>query len=506
MGATSAGEFVDAGASGMEEDRAEFQRMIERALDDDRPFDIIIVHSYSRFFRDAFGLEMYVRKLAKVGVKLVSITQELGDDPAQVMLRQVIALFDEYQSRENAKHVLRAMKENARQGFYNGSPVPLGYTVEEVEKRGFRIKKRLVVDPAEADVINKIYQLYRFGDGKSGPMGLKALSCWLNERGFRTRKGGRFGVSGVYNILTKTVYVGEWLFNKRSSKTRRVKPESEHIIVEVPPIVSRSEFEAVRSTLKSRDPHVAAPRAVTDPILLTGLAVCASCHGAMTLRTGISKSGTVHRYYNCSTCARMGKTACKGRSMPMAKLDKLVTDHLVDRLFQPARLTAILETVVARWAQRSSEVASRTATLQTGITEAEEKLKRLYKMVEEGVTDLDDILKQRLDALKQERDRNRVALDRIKTASANSLAIDPESVERFGRAMRENTTTGDVPFRKAYIRSVLDRIEVDDDVIRHFGSKSTLEQAIAGKETTKADFRRCEPKWRAHGEVACQLR
>ncbi len=98
--------------------------MIERACDDDHPFDVIVVHSYSRFFRDAFGLEMYIRKLAKVGVRLISITQELGEDPAQAMMRQVIALFDEYQSRENGKHVLRAMKENARQGFYNGSPAP----------------------------------------------------------------------------------------------------------------------------------------------------------------------------------------------------------------------------------------------------------------------------------------------------------------------------------------------------------------------------------------------
>jgi hypothetical protein len=37
-----------------------------------------VVHSFSRFFRDAFGLEFYVRKLAKHGVRLLSITQELG--------------------------------------------------------------------------------------------------------------------------------------------------------------------------------------------------------------------------------------------------------------------------------------------------------------------------------------------------------------------------------------------------------------------------------------------
>ena len=42
------------------------------------------------------------------------------------MMRQIMALFDEYQSKENAKHVLRALKENARQGFGNGSPRPIG--------------------------------------------------------------------------------------------------------------------------------------------------------------------------------------------------------------------------------------------------------------------------------------------------------------------------------------------------------------------------------------------
>ncbi len=85
---------------------------------------MILVHSFSRFFRDQFQLEFYVRRLAKAGVRLVSITQELGDDPMSNMIRQIMALFDEYQSKENAKHTLRAMKENARQGFWNGALPP----------------------------------------------------------------------------------------------------------------------------------------------------------------------------------------------------------------------------------------------------------------------------------------------------------------------------------------------------------------------------------------------
>ncbi|WP_454650968.1 zinc ribbon domain-containing protein [Bradyrhizobium liaoningense] len=73
---------------------------------------------------------------------------------------------------------------------------------------------------------------------------------------------------------------------------------------------------------------MAAPRVTTGPILLTGLAVCATCEGAMTLRTGTSKTGRVHRYYSRSTCSRKGKTVCKGRSVRMEKLDELVTTHL----------------------------------------------------------------------------------------------------------------------------------------------------------------------------------
>lgn len=191
----------------MDDSRPEFQRMIERACDDDHPFEVIVVHSFSRFFRDAFGLEMYIRKLAKHGVRLISITQELGDDPARVMMRQVIALFDEYQSRENAKHVLRAMKENARQGFYNGSRLPLGFTLEEVEKRGHRTKKRIVVDPVEAEIVRLMFDLYAYGDGKSGPMGIKEITKRLNAAGHRTRMGSRFGVGPVHCILTNPVYV-----------------------------------------------------------------------------------------------------------------------------------------------------------------------------------------------------------------------------------------------------------------------------------------------------------
>jgi site-specific DNA recombinase len=103
-------DYVEPGVSATDDRRPEFQRMIDAATTKPPAFDVIVVHSFSRFFRDQFQLEFYVRRLAKNGVRLVSITQELGDDPMSNMIRQIMALFDEYQSKENAKHTLRAIE------------------------------------------------------------------------------------------------------------------------------------------------------------------------------------------------------------------------------------------------------------------------------------------------------------------------------------------------------------------------------------------------------------
>ncbi len=109
--------YVEPGATATNDRRPEFQKMIEAGTVKPPAFDVVIVHSFSRFFRDHFELEFYVRKLAKNGVRLVSMTQELGDDPMHVMMRQIMALFDEYQSKETAKHTLRALKEMPARGF-----------------------------------------------------------------------------------------------------------------------------------------------------------------------------------------------------------------------------------------------------------------------------------------------------------------------------------------------------------------------------------------------------
>lgn len=54
--------------------------------------------------------------------------------------------------------------------------------------------------------------------------------------------------------------------------------------------------------------------------------------------------------------------------------------------------------------------------------------------------------------------------------------------------MRENIPNSEIPLQKAYLRSVIDRIEVDDHDVRIIGDTVTLEQVVAGKSVPRPVF------------------
>jgi site-specific DNA recombinase len=495
-----AADYVEPGASATDDRRPEFQRMIDAATTKPPAFDVILVHSFSRFFRDQFQLEFYVRRLAKAGVRLVSITQELGDDPMSNMIRQIMALFDEYQSRENAKHTLRAMKENARQGFWNGALPPIGYRiVEAAEQRGHRTKKSLEIDPIQAETVRSIFRFAREGNGSSGPMGVKSIAKHLNEARIRTRDGERWGVDAVHKVLTRTMYIGRHRFNTKYWKTRERKPEAEVVEMIVPPIIDVAEFEAVQTLLKARSPAMTAPRVVSGPTLLTGICFCAACGGAMTLRTG--KSGR-YRYYTCCTKARQGESGCKGRTVPMDKLDSMVAEHIEHRLLQPKRLEQILSRVLDRREELAERRTAHIAELRKRASEAEAKLKRLYYAIEDGIADVSDpMLKERVTELKAVRDQARADAERAEGALDRlGPCITPQALKTFASQARKRMRIEGGGYRRDHLRALAQRIEVDAKEVRIMGSKSELLRTLVAASSAKtAGFGvpSFVPKWRA---------
>ena len=493
-------EYVEPGASATDDRRPVFQRMLEDARSPDRRFDVICVYAFSRFYRNGAEMEMTIRRLRKCGVEVVSVTQPTGDDPSQEMMRQMIGLFDEYTSRENGKNVSRAMRESAKQGFWNGATPPLGYKIVEAETRGAKIKKKLAVDPVDAETVRLMSRLYAEGDGKTGPMGIKDVAKWLNERGYRTRKGATFGIGPVHGILTNRCYAtGKWPYGVRNSKTGQLNDPATVVEIDVPTIIPMDLFEQVQAKLARNNPKVTPPRTVNGPNLLAGLATCATC-GAGMVRTGTACGKRSYTYYSCAGCHQKGKSVCKGRHIPTAKLDSLIVDNVKEKLLTPERLSFILEALLERSAAKDGAVAERRRSLDSQVAQAKDKLARLYRAIEEGVVELDDDLKARIVALKDERDIAVASLERIAQQAVARNDITPDRIEAFAELMRQKLDDGDVQARRSYLRSVISNIEVDDDRIRITGDKASLAEVIAGRAVGPANVSSFVRKWRARND------
>jgi site-specific DNA recombinase len=186
----------------------------------------------------------------------------------------------------------------------------------------------------------------------------------------------------------------------------------------------------------------------------------------------------------------------------MEKLDTLVADHIEHRLLQPSRLEKILSSVLDRREERSERQATHIAELRKRATEADAKLKRLYDAIENGVTDLSDLmLKDRIAELKAIRDQARADAERAERAiERQGPAITPKSIKAFARTARKRMRTEGGGYRRDYLRALAQRVEVDAKELRIMGSKSELLSTLVAASSAKTvgfGVPSSVPKWRA---------
>jgi site-specific DNA recombinase len=470
--------FEEPGASALDDDRPSFQEMIFKATRPERPFGAVVVHSLSRFSRDALHSELYIRQLAKAGVQLVSITQDLSQDAGGDFIRKILNIFDEHQSRENAKHVHRAMCENARQGFWNGSKPPFGYRLFVKERRGNKDKKVLEIDEAEAEVVRLIFNMAAGGLGRI--VGVQAIAARLNEQGQR-RRGRLFSTSSIHDLLTSTTYRGTHYFNQFDSRAGVPRPRSQWVAVTVPAIIDETTFNTVQSLLQSRNPKRMPPRVANGPTFLAGLARCGHCGAALIQNTG---KGGRYRYYCCSGRLKHGPLACKGLRMPMDKLDAIVVRELSAQVLKPERLTNLLDAYVRASDSRSDNLKVQLARLKAEQKSAEAGIARLLELVERGLMEAEDpTLRDRLVALKLQRDRcAEGARDLSKRVSSGVPTITPDKVRRFGELLESQLHHGAPELRQAYARLIMAEVRVTEERILIKGSNDRLANGAAKAE------------------------
>lgn len=472
-------EYVEPGASATNDKRPVFQKMTNDAMAKPPAFQIIIVHSYSRFYRDGIEGVMYERKLKRNGVKLISITQPTSDDSSGEMMRNMIGIFDGYQSQENSKHTSRAMKENARQGFFNGSRAPYGYHAVATDVSGCRgrKKKKLELNDAEVDVVRLAYRLYLNGfNGRE--MGIKEIAKHLSEHGYLMR-GKPWTMQKIHTLLTNRMYMGEYYFNVRDSKTLLVRPPEEWVKTNIPAIIDAAIFERVRAIREQRAPGSdrAIPRSISSPVLLAGLLKCGKCGHRMTLSTG--KSGA-YRYYKCTSRRNQGNHACSSKNLPMDKVDAIVLDQIANTVLEPKRLQTLMSGLRQRIQSGKDSRSEKIAELERQLKIVEDRQNRLLDAIEQGIADLDETTKSRLQKLKTTRDALLIEITaaRISPLPAAIEYLKPSQVDLFGKALRSKLLAKDSALAKGYVNLLVGEIVVKDDNAVIKGSYAALAHAM----------------------------
>lgn len=468
-------EYIESGASATDDKRPVFQEMMEAACQNPPAFESIIVHSLSRFFRDALEFGLCERRLKKYGVSVVSITQETSDDPTGQMVRQIFKLFDEYQSKENGKHTLRAMKENARQGFFNGSAPPYGYKLKEVENhKGKGKKKILEIDVSEAATVNKIYQLYIDGYNTRS-LGVKSIAAHLNERGI-TMRGRKWKFNVIDKILSNRAYLGEYVFNKKDSKTHKIKPDAEWIKISIPPIIDHILFEQIEMKRKSQRPSKMTP-INNSPTLLTGLLRCGCCGEIMTIATG--KSGR-YRYYKCSSRIRnLRESKCNSDNIRMEKLDAIILKTLAERVFTAERVESMLQEIKKRLQSEREDHSEELKELSRELEEIKKRTDNLYEAVEKEKLPLDESLKERVRGHQARRQEIIIEMARLRGHKEMKISsLGKKHVVAFCKALKEKFQDRSSYFGKEYLKLLIDEIKIVKEKVHVSGSLAALTGAL----------------------------
>lgn len=80
--------YTDEAKTGTNDDRDNFQQMINDINGGQINVDTVLVHKFNRFARSTFDSAVYKKKLKEKGVRVVSVTQNIEDTPEGEMMEK----------------------------------------------------------------------------------------------------------------------------------------------------------------------------------------------------------------------------------------------------------------------------------------------------------------------------------------------------------------------------------------------------------------------------------
>ena len=178
------GEYCDRAITGSTDQRPQFQKMIADSAK--KKFKYVLVWKLDRFSRDRYASALYKYKLKNNGVKVLSVTESIGDGNESIILEAVLEAMAEIYVKQLAQNTKRGMKESILQGRNAGGTVPFGYD---------SVDKHLVVNEKEAAIVRRAFAMY--ADGAM----IRDICDEFRRRGYRTRTGGEFNRGSFHRMF-----------------------------------------------------------------------------------------------------------------------------------------------------------------------------------------------------------------------------------------------------------------------------------------------------------------
>jgi site-specific DNA recombinase len=412
---------------------AQYQHMLSYIRKQRESFHVV-VKSLQHLHPDPQEVMRCLLELDSLGARVLSTDEELTDPLAAAL--QVWST--QRQGEKRGEQVREAMKIRAIHGKGLGRP-PFGYRVG--------VDQKLEIVPEEAATVALIYRLYLEEN-----MGVRLIARYLNEQGITTRRGGRWSIVGIRDILRNRVYLGTY------SRFGIIVPGSHSSIIS-PQIFSKAQ-ERLSAQPKQGG---YTPR---SPFLLSGLVYCGYCGNKM---IGVNRSQTwtrhrdkgeskgEYRYYQCqsrtnqSVCQYHTRRADDLERMVIAILEKFSSPQARERIAKQPDLTM------------DYEILDRPQ-LEKRLNSLSRKLRGYLDQAAQGVISL-----ERLRAVGEELVRERQFLEQrlaLYDAEAKQEITAEQRWEYILEALqdlREQWEAMTFPSRRALLQHVLDRIVIYDD-------------------------------------------
>ncbi|NLM01301.1 MAG: recombinase family protein [Treponema sp.] len=228
--------FCDAGISGTTiEERDELKELLKKLQEPNSEVEGLCCYDLSRISRSISHTMEIFNIIKENNLRLFTCDGAfMGDVNGQncKIMVSIYSMLNELFIDQLRERVKAGLEKSVANGNYYGGPAPLGYRYEfysttQQDNKDFKqdkkirkkdIKKRLVIDENEKQIIELIFHL--FTDEKYS---IKNVAQYLNLNGYRTRQNKQFATATVQKILENPVYAGRLFWAKRKQKKKNRK-------------------------------------------------------------------------------------------------------------------------------------------------------------------------------------------------------------------------------------------------------------------------------------------